>query len=176
MSDNRHYSVEPASFLVESIELLPRGRVLDVACGNGRNALYLAQRGYAVEGVDRSEAALRELVARAAHLQLSVDVHQVDLESNSYIIPNTYNGIVVFNYLQRSLAPHIVAGLRAGGVLIYETFIVDQAAFGKPTNPDYLLKHNELLRMFGDLRCLRYREGVFAGPRAIASLVAEKVQ
>jgi len=73
------------------------------------------------------------------------------------------------------MIPQIKNGLRIGGMVAYETFIVDQAQFGKPTNPDYLLKHNELLDMFREFRCLQYREGVFKGPRAIASIIAEKV-
>ena len=59
--------------------------------------------------------------------------------------------------------------------MVYETFIIDQAKFGKPKNPDYLLKHNELLEMFGEFRCLRYREGFFEGSIAIASIIAQKV-
>ncbi len=60
-------------------------------------------------------------------------------------------------------------------MIVYETFIIDQVRFGKPTNPDYLLKHNELLEMFRDFRCLRYREGIMQNQRAIAGIVAEKV-
>jgi hypothetical protein len=64
-------------------------------------------------------------------------------------------------------------GLQRGGMIVYETYILEQAQFGKPKNPDYLLKHNELLNMFRELRCLRYREGIFEGPKAIASIIAE---
>jgi len=59
-------------------------------------------------------------------------------------------------------------------MVVYETFIVDQAQFGKPENPDYLLRHNELLNMFRDFRCLRYREGILEGRKAVASIIAEK--
>ena len=82
--------------------------------------------------------------------------------------------IICFNYLQRSLIPQIKDGLRKGGMVVYETFIVDQAQFGKPKNPDYLLRHNELLNMFRDFRCLRYREGIVESRRAIVSIIAEK--
>jgi tellurite methyltransferase len=78
--------------------------------------------------------------------------------------------------LQRSLIPQIKDGLKTGGILVYETFIVDQARFGKPRNPDFLLKHNELLDMFRDFRCLRYREGVFENRKALAGIVAQKEQ
>jgi hypothetical protein len=68
----------------------------------------------------------------------------------------------------------IKEGLRKGGIVIYETYLIEQADYGKPKNPAFLLKHNELLDMFRDLRCLRYREGMIAGRGFIASLVAEK--
>ena len=83
--------------------------------------------------------------------------------------------IVCFNYLQHSLIPQIKDGLRKGGIIVYETFIVDQAQFGKPKNPDYLLKQNELLNLFRDFHCLRYREGIIENRKAIAGIVAEKI-
>ena len=86
-----------------------------------------------------------------------------------------YEVISCFNYLQRSLIPQIKGGIVPGGVVVYETFIVDQAQFGHPHNPDFLLKYNELLEMFDDFRCLRYREGII-GDKAIASIIARKVQ
>ena len=82
--------------------------------------------------------------------------------------------IICFNYLQRSLIPQIKKGIRSGGMVVYETFIVDQAQFGRPRNPDHLLKHNELLDMFREFRCLRYREGILEERKAVASLIAQK--
>jgi hypothetical protein len=70
--------------------------------------------------------------------------------------------------------PQIKNGLLKGGIVVYETFIVDQAKFGKPKNPDYLLKHNELLDLFRDFRCLRYQEGIFGNSKAIASIIAQR--
>ena len=96
-------------------------------------------------------------------------------ESNYRIETGVYDAIICFNYLQRSLIPQIKAGLRPAGIVVYETYIVEQAElFGKPRNPDYLLKHNELLKMFSDFRCLRYREGVINNQKAIASIIAQK--
>jgi len=97
-----------------------------------------------------------------------------DLEGDYLIERGAYHVILCFNYLQRSLIPQIKEGLRVGGMVVYETFIVDQARFGKPKNPDYFLKHNELLEMFRDFRCLRYREGLVEKERAVASIIAEK--
>jgi len=83
--------------------------------------------------------------------------------------------IICFNYLQRSLIKQIKDGLRVGGTVVYETFTVDQAQFGKPKNLDYLLKYNELLALFRDFRCLYYREGIVEERKALASIIAKKV-
>lgn len=166
---------EPAEFLVDNIDLLPQGRVLDIAMGSGRNAIYLARHGYEVEGVDVAPEAVASAVAAAKRLGVTMRVQVADLERDYRIAERAYDVIMVFNYLQRSLIPAIKAGLRRGGVVIYETFIVDQARFGKPRNPDHLLEHNELLEMFRDLRCLRYHEGTVGNRRAIAGIIAAKV-
>ena len=98
------------------------------------------------------------------------NVKYIDIEKGIYAL------IICFNYLHRSLIKQIKDGLLYGGMVVYETYITDQARlFGKPRNPDYLLKHNELLNMFRDFRCLRYREGVVGDRRAIAGIVAQKI-
>lgn len=165
----------PAQFLVDNIALLPKGRAIDIAMGAGRNAIYLAKMGFKVEGIDISEEAIDATRQWAQRAGIIVKAQITDLESRPHIQEEAYDVIICFNYLQRSLIPHIKNGLRCGGMVVYETYITDQAQFGKPTNPDYLLRHNELLDMFREFRCLRYREGVFEGPRAIASIIAEKV-
>ena len=98
-----------------------------------------------------------------------------DLEKIPYIDEEAYDLVICFNYLQRSLMPQMKNWVKLGGMLVYETFIVDQVRFGKPQNPDYLLRHNELLRLFRDFRVLRYREGIIGGKKAIASILAQKV-
>ncbi len=167
--------LEPAPFLVENTELLPRGRALDVAMGNGQNAIYLARMGFDVEGVDISREAVDTALEMALKVGITIKAQVADLESKYHIKEDAYEVIVCFNYLQRSLIPQIKDGLRQGGMVVYETFIVDQAQLGKPKNPDYLLQHNELLDMFRDFRCLRYREGIIEGRKAVASIVAQKV-
>ena len=72
--------------------------------------------------------------------------------------------------------PQIKEGLRTGGMVVYETYLIDQPQFGKPRNPDYLLKHNELLDIFRGFRCLRYREGIIENRKAVAGIVAEKIK
>jgi tellurite methyltransferase len=167
-------SLEPAPFLVENLPLLPRGRALDVAMGGGRNAVYLAGAGFEVEGVDSSAEAVSAALELAGRAGLAITARVADLEADYHIEKGAYSLIICFNYLQRSLMSEIKTGLRPGGMVVYETFIVDQAEFGRPSNPDYLLHHNELLDIFRGFRCLRYREGILPGPRAMASIVAQK--
>ena len=171
---HRH-DLEPAQFLVENIDLLPKGRALDVAMGTGANAVYLARMGFEVEGVDVAPEAVRSALESAGKADVTIRAQVADLEGDYRIEKGAYDLIICFNYLQRSLIPQIKDGLPKGGMVVYETFITDQAQFGKPRNPDYLLKHNELIDMFRDFRCLRYREGIMPGPKAIASIIAEKV-
>jgi len=175
MAHNHENSHAPVQFLVGNVDLLPRGRVLDIAMGAGRNAIYLAKMGFEVEGVDISGEAVNLAIESALKAGVTIRAQVVDLEKAFHVKGDAYDVIICFNYLQRSLIPEMKNGLRRGGMIVYETYIVDQAQFGKPTNPDYLLKHNELLDMFRELRCLRYREGIFEGPRAIASIIAQKV-
>ena len=155
--------------------LLPeQGKVLDVAMGTGRNAVYLAQRGYEVDGIDISHEAIEAALALAQKEGVLINAKPADLESG-YILPqNVYDVIICFNYLHRPLTGQIKYALKPGGIVAYETFITDQAQFGRPRNPDHLLKHNELLDMFCDFRCLRYHEGIYPGPKAVAGIVAQK--
>jgi len=168
-------SFQPAQFLVDNVELLPKGRVLDVAMGAGRNAIYLARMGFEVEGIDISAEAVNNALESARKVGVAIRARIADLEKSYHIEKGAYDVIICFNYLQRSLIPQIKDGLRKGGMVVYETFIVDQAQFGKPKNPDYLLKHNELLDMFRDFRCLRYREGIIESRKAVAGMIAEKI-
>ncbi len=166
---------EPAPFLVENIRLLPEGRALDVAMGTGRNAIYLAKMGFDVDAVDISPEAVNAALESARKAGVAIRARVANLKGDYSVEKSAYDVIICFNYLQRSLIPQIRDGLRKGGMVVYETFIVDQAQFGKPNNPDYLLQHNELLDMFHDLRCLRYREGIMGSCKAIASIIAQKV-
>jgi tellurite methyltransferase len=165
----------PARFLVENIGILPRGKVLDVAMGEGRNAIYLASQGFTVEGVDISPDAVKTAQRTAQERGVTVLARVADLERAYDITPDAYAVIICFNYLQRSLIPKIKAGIKKGGMIVYETYLIEQAQFGRPRNPDFLLQHNELLNMFRDFRCLRYHEGVFENRKAIAGLIAEKI-
>lgn len=164
-----------AQFLVDNIALLPKGRAFDVAMGNGRNTVYLAQMGYEVEGVDISVKRINNALELARKTGVIIKAQVADLEAGHHIKKNVYDVIICFNYLYRPLIPQIKSGLRQGGMVVYETFLIDQAQWRHFKNLEHLLKHNELLDLFRDFRCLRYREGVIATQQAIASIIAEKV-
>ena len=165
----------PAQFLQENVQRLPKGRILDLAMGNGQNALFLAKMGFAVEGVDISSDAVKTALEAARKAGVAMKADAADLEGDYVIRKGAYDVIICFRYLQRSLIPQIKNGLRKGGMVMYETFTVEQARFGRPKNQDYLLKHNELLDMFRDFRCLHYWEGILKNRRAVARIIAEKI-
>jgi tellurite methyltransferase len=171
---------EPSPFLVEALtsghwEISP-GRALDIACGNGRNTLFLAARGFDITGIDISAVGLAEARRRALARALPVTWEAADLEKASLPTDN-YKVIVNFNYLQRSLIQQIRAALRPGGFVIFDTYLIDQKKVGEPKNPEYLLAHNELLEFFRGFRVLCYREGQFPDGGKIsfrAGILAQK--
>jgi SAM-dependent methyltransferase len=147
---------------------------LDLACGRGRHALWLAEQGYRVTAIDRDPDALRELSEEARRRGLSITTGLVDLERGSDVFPaEVVDVILVVHYLHRPLFPQLLAALRSGGVLVYETFTTAQAARGKPTNPAFLLRPGELRDLVGSMDVLAWREGEFDG-RDVASVVARK--
>ncbi len=165
-------------FLRRNIRHLPKGRALDLATGEGRNAVFLAQRGREVDAVDISRIGLAKARRLAKQSGVKIHLHLADLDR--YLIPEEhYDLIVDFYFLSRRLIPKIKKGLRKGGKVIFETYLIDQRHLvtGGPHDPKYFLKHNELLRLFKGFRILVYREGIFnegGKMRAIASLIAEK--
>lgn len=165
----------PSSWLVQHAGLLPReGRALDVACGRGRHALWLAERGLTTLAFDRDPDAIRELneTARERRLPLRAEVRDLEGGETSFH-GSTFDVIVVVHYLHRPLFPALIEALAPGGLLVYQTFTRAQAARGKPTNPDFLLEPGELLELVGPLEVLVSREGDFDG-RMIASVIARR--
>ena len=126
-------------------------RVLDYACGTGRHALYLSQLGYPLLGVDKDEASLNSLRDDLIACQPSaIELRCIDLEQEVFSFADMrekFAGLVVTNYLYRPHLAQLLEILVEGGVLIYETFARGNEKFGKPSNPEYLLKDNELLEV-----------------------------
>lgn len=165
----------PSSWLLENGDLLrPGARVLDVACGSGRHTLLLASAGFHVTAVDRDDAAIARLRTIADRLSLVVDAKVQDLETEADLGAGCCDVILVVHYLHRPLFPRFVRALAPGGLLLYETFTVEQARLGRPTNPDFLLRPGELHDLVAPLHVIRGREGEFEG-RMIASVAALEV-
>jgi tellurite methyltransferase len=171
----------PSAWLTDNADVLPRPtaeggvlRAIDVACGSGRHALWLAAAGFATEAVDRDADAIARLHHEAQRLGLVVHARVDDLERPGVSVGHErYDVIVVFRYLHRPLFAALRAALRPNGVMVYETFTVDQAARGKPSNPRFLLKHRELPTLVGPLHVLREREGEYEGAM-VAGVIARK--
>lgn len=132
--------------------------MLDLACGGGRNARWLAQQGWRVEAVDRDPAAIAGL--RGVK---NISALQADLEVAPWPYPGRkFDGVVVCRYLYRPLLPVLAASLAEGGVLIYETFMLGQERYGRPSNPDFLLRPDELLEACsGALQVIAFEQGIF---------------
>jgi len=155
----------------------PEGPVLDLASGDGHNGLFLAAKGLHVILADRSEEALRKAKATADGMQRKVTIWKVDLErpGENPLTEEEYSAILVFRYLHRPLMPCIRKALRTGGFLVYHTYTLEQAQFGKPRNPDFLLKPGELMDWFKDWNVLHHFEGIQEDPRrAVAEIVCRK--
>ncbi|MGH8012143.1 MAG: class I SAM-dependent methyltransferase [Candidatus Binataceae bacterium] len=151
---------EPEPSLVEMMPLLPRGIALDVAAEMGRNAMALARAGFRVIATDFSVTAMSALatVARAEGLAITTVVS--DLEKGFAFQYRRFDVIINVSYLDRAMVPFLIESLKPGGVLLFDTFLIDQAASGHPRNPRFLLKHYELRELLGSLELLRYREGL----------------
>jgi len=141
---NHGPALAPSPWVVRFGSLVPHGaRVLDLASGSGRHARWLASRGARVVAVDRDADAL----AFMSHVE-GIETRVVDLESGAWpLAGQTFDAIVVTNYLHRPLFPHLRAALAPGGTLLYETFAMGNEAFGRPANPEFLLCRDELLSL-----------------------------
>lgn len=153
----------PSTFVTRWANLVPEGaRVLDVAAGRGRHARLFAARGAQVLAVDRDAEALAALSGVAG-----VEARCVDLEAAPWPFGDeTFDAVIVTNYLHRPLFPALLAGLALDGALIYETFAAGNQHFGRPSNPAFLLEPGELLyRVGGRLRVVAFEQGEIPAPR-----------
>jgi SAM-dependent methyltransferase len=139
----------------------PGGRVLDVACGNGRHLRYLRGLGCSLVGVDRDAAAIAGLKGLDG-----IEVRVADIETGPWPFPGAaFDAVVVANYLHRPLFPKLIDALAGGGVLIYETFAEGNERYGRPSNPDFLLRRNELLEQLSSLSVIAFEQGLIASPK-----------
>jgi SAM-dependent methyltransferase len=173
----------PSPFFLTHLEELRRaarlGPILDVACGRGRHALAAAREGLPVVAIDRNAEFLAELRDRARAERLPILPVRADLETGHGLplAAGSFGAVLVFRYLFRALAPALVAALRPGGLLLYETFTVHQRKLGQhPTNPDFLLRDDELPTLFGALQLIEHWQGQIGGerPTALARLAARR--
>jgi SAM-dependent methyltransferase len=151
-----HLVSVPSRWVAKWASLIPRGSVLDLACGSGRHARFLVSLGYSVTAVDREPQSIP-----------GVRFLQADLEDGSpWPLPGErFQGIVVANYLHRPLFPLLMESLAPGGVLLYETFMLGNERYGKPSNPAFLLRPGELWQAFGGLHLIGFEQGFAAQPK-----------
>ena len=153
--ETEHLSDEPSSIVKEYFMLAGGKKALDIAAGNGRNALFLTDQGFAVDAVDISDVGLNLFAGKHE----SVRPVCADLD-NFDITPKRYDLIINIKYLSRRLFPYIREGLKRGGILIFQTFLdLPDAGTEQPHCRDYLLRENELLHAFLSLRIIYYSEG-----------------
>ena len=171
----------PSQLVVDQLAALRAaaegGPVVDLACGRGRHALFLARAGIPVLGIDRNEDSLAELATAARAEGLSVRVQREDLETGAPLplAPGSCSAILVFRYLHRPLCPDLAHALAPGGLLLYETFTIHQRELGYgPGRDEFLLNPEELPGLFPDLEPLHHWEGRLTEPREaeVAQLVA----
>ena len=158
-----HASLDASPWVHRFAASVPAGEVLDLACGGGRHARLFASLGHPVIAADRDQQALALAAAPG------IATLEVDLEAEGArwpFEPGRFAGIVVTNYLHRPLFADLVRSLAPNGVLIYETFALGNEAFGKPSNPAFLLRPGELLELAaqGGLNVLAFEDGIVARP------------
>jgi 2-polyprenyl-3-methyl-5-hydroxy-6-metoxy-1,4-benzoquinol methylase len=159
--------------------LLPdQGKALDLACGGGANALWLAAAGLQTDAWDISSAALENLQNSARSQRLRINTRQCDISPEMMPV-NAYEVIVISRFLDRSLCNAIMMALKYGGLLFYQTFTLDKCDRQGPANPEYLLTTNELLSLFKPLTLVYYQEyarigNLQRGDRDMAYYIGQK--
>jgi SAM-dependent methyltransferase len=156
-----HSLAAPSTWVRRFLPLIkPGGLVLDLAAGGGRHVRLLRDLGFAVCAVDRDTTALLPLAGPGC------EVRQIDLETDEPLpLGEGYDGIIVTKYLHRPLLPAIGRALGPGGVLIFETFARGNERWGRPRNPEFLLRSGELLEAFAMLTVVAFEQGEVSVPR-----------
>ncbi len=156
----------PSPWVTRFTHLIPSGEVLDLASGAGRHSRWLAAQGYPVLAVDRNADALVLANGVGVHTQ-QVDLETGNPEQDWPFAAERFSGVVVVNYLHRPLWTKMIDSLAINGILIYETFAMGNEQFGKPSNPDFLLRHGELLEIARShgLQVIAYEDGYIDTPK-----------
>lgn len=166
----------PSDWVVKHTPLIGSGgRVLDLACGYGRHAIWLAAQGYQVDAVDCNAQALAGM-----HEITNINVIAADIECGEWpVAEQKYDAIIVSRYLCRPILRMLAQMLNVNGVLIYETFMIGNERFGKPSNPDYLLLQDELYSVYAPLLKIHaFEQGEVKGtvPAMMQRICAVKTQ
>lgn len=181
--DKYLYGTEPVGFLAENLHRLPKGKALCLAAGEGRNAVWLAQQGYDTVAMDASPVGLQKATALAEAKGVTITTEVGDLEDGYDMGENQYDLITDFYYHNPAMIPAVMRALRPGGAFVMQNFSIDQLETNRfgPKNPDYLVKPNEMLKLFGDYRILHYEdtiveldEGMHQGAGAVVRMIVIK--
>jgi tellurite methyltransferase len=168
----------PSELLVKTVRDLPHGNALDLACGAGRNSIFLAQKGWNVTGVDSSAEAIRIARQTALDSQLGAQFICADLEDDGFALSEIFDLVLKIHYLQRSLFARVREWVRPGGLFVGEIFVRSRNPNNDSMNPAYLLEPDELLSVFEGWEILFSEEAQgtldSAQPRATARMVARR--
>ncbi len=182
-SRGEHATTEPHRLLARAVDGLAPGRALDVACGAGRHAIFLAEKGWQVTAVDASRVGIELTLERARKRGVTVDARVADLERGPFLIgAEAYDRVSVFYYLQRDLWPQIRAGVRRGGTLVAAIHLMEDGPQAQPFNPAFLLQPEELRREFHGWEIVHYNEGTLHDDdpgchhRPTAEIIARKTE
>jgi 2-polyprenyl-3-methyl-5-hydroxy-6-metoxy-1,4-benzoquinol methylase len=168
-----------AEVLTEHVHLLPKsGAALDLACGLGSNAIFLANHGLDTQAWDISEVVIQKLQTHSQENNLGITCETRDVEKHPPA-PSSFDVICISYYLERELSASIIRALKPNGLLFYQTFTKEKVSDFGPSNPNYRLQENELLKLFSPLHVLAYQEygivgDINQGLRDVATLVAQK--
>ncbi|WP_404300155.1 class I SAM-dependent methyltransferase [Alicycliphilus denitrificans] len=160
-------SIAPSDWIRRWSHLVPAGgKVLDVACGQGRHMRWFFERNHDVTGIDKAPEAIESVVNLGQAIQ-------ADIEDGPWPLPGQrFAGVVVTNYLWRPLLPTLVASVAPGGVLLYETFAQGHETVGRPARPEFLLRPGELLQACQGLRVVAYEDGFLEDPARFVQRIA----